>query len=85
MLILNFCTQNTRCGKCDKDMTDHLKIINSGICKNFFHVKCSGTSKQVSKQELSEPWVFQQCSTLLHDNENTFAINCEKSQPSKRK
>ena len=56
-------TRNTKCGKCEKNMPDYLKIVNCGTCKNFFHIKCSGTSKRVflRKQELGEPWVCQQC------------------------
>ena len=77
MLILNFVHKTLNV----------VNVIRICICENFFCVKCSGTSKGVflSKQELSEPWICQQCLSLVHDNENNFAVNSDKSQPAKQK
>ena len=52
-----------KCGNCRKNMPEHLQIINCGTCNNYFHVKCSGTSKQkfIDLQSCGESWDCTKC------------------------
>ena len=53
----------SKCGKCQKHMREHLKIINCDTCGKYFHVKCSGTSKKVflNLKGLNESWLCLNC------------------------
>ena len=53
----------SKCGKCQKHMRGHLKIINCDTCGKYFHVNCSGTSKKVflNLKALNESWLCLNC------------------------
>ena len=52
-----------KCGKCLKVMRDHLKIINCDVCFNYYHVKCSGITKNkfTELKGKNEKWICFNC------------------------
>ena len=56
-----------KCGKCQKNMSVNLQVINCDTCKKYFHVKCSGTSKQsfLKLKNKNKTWTCYNCVSKL--------------------
>ena len=81
--IINIKSDNkSKCGKCRKNMPGHLKVINCDVCENYYHVKCSGTSKKsfLEQKRLCRTWICSRCTSNtsyshLDNNELYLEIN----------
>ena len=79
--------KKSKCGKCQKNMPPHLQVINCITCRKYFHVKCSGTSKQsfLKLNSNGDFWTCYNCVSKLMpfsqiDNNELFLESQNKTQ-----
>ena len=75
--------KKSKCGKCLKSMHSHLEVINCDTCQKYFHLKCSGITKNIflELKLKNEKWICFKCvSNLLpfsHLDNNELFLEME--------
>ena len=70
-----------KCGTCNKSLPKNLRVISCDTCKNFYHVKCCGTTHKEfnSVKSLNLQWYFNKCNPNLNvpqcENGNSIPIS----------